>query len=74
MPFYKVTEKGAEKPRLIEADNPAAALKFVAETHFTVSKPLKSGELVGLLSADIKVEKVGAVAAEPSTTKADDEA
>lgn len=59
MPFYPVTAKGEEKPRVIEADNPAAALRHASETAFTVGKPMKPGDLVAHMSAGGKVEKAG---------------
>lgn len=64
MPFYRINEKGSDKPRLVEADNPAAALKHVAESHFTVPKPLKPADLVPLMSSGTKVEKAGETPAE----------
>lgn len=72
MPFYKVTTKGAEGVRVVEADNAAAARKHAAEGTFSVSAPLKPAELVPLLTSGTKVEKAGEVAAEPEADKVDD--
>lgn len=69
MPFYKIDEKGSDKPRLVEADNPAAALKHVAESHFTVSKPLKPADLVPLMTGGATVEKAGEAAATPPASE-----
>jgi hypothetical protein len=65
MPFYKVTTKGAEGVRLVDATNAAAARKHAAQGAFTVSAPLKPAELVPLLTSGTVVEKAGEVVAEP---------
>jgi hypothetical protein len=72
MPFYPITTKGDDKRRVIEADNPAAALRHVAEAAFTVGKPMKPTDLVAHMQAGNPVEKAGEVAAEPEADKGAD--
>jgi hypothetical protein len=67
MPFYQVDEKGSDKPRLVEADNPAAALKHAAKSRFTVSKPLVATALVALMGSGVAVEKAGTEPVEVET-------
>jgi hypothetical protein len=58
MPYYRIDMPNAAC-RLVEAENAAGALRHVAQSVFTVSKPLKQGELVELLGLNVKVEKAG---------------
>jgi len=60
MPFYPITTKGEDKPRAVEADNPAAALRHVAEAAFTVGKPMKPAEIVAYMREGGTVETAGA--------------
>jgi hypothetical protein len=64
MPYYKISTKGSDVERIVDAQNPAAAMKHAAEGHFTVSSPLKQAELVPLLIGGTKVEKAGEVVAD----------
>ena len=64
MPYYKVEQEG-KPPRLVAADTAAAALRHVAASTFTVSKPLKNTELVSLLGDGTKAEKAGEFAEAP---------
>ena len=59
MPFYKVTTKGSEKTRVVEADNPAAATRHLAQGMFTLSKPLSTSDLMVHVRDGITVEKAG---------------
>ena len=64
MALYKVTEEGAEKPRLIEAASERAALNHAVGTRFkieTVTSPIVAAEIVG---SGVKVEKPGDPATE----------
>lgn len=57
MAFYKVTQDGEEKPRLVEADNPSQALKHVSASVFKVSDALSASEVADLMDSDVKREK-----------------
>jgi hypothetical protein len=74
MPYYKITTKGSDDPRVVDAQNPAAAMKHAAEGHFTVSAPLKQAELVPLIMGGTKVEKAGEQPAEPEADDKGDDA
>lgn len=57
MAYYKIEQRGGDHdPRVIEADSAAAALRFAAKSVFTVSKPLKSADLVKAMKAGVEVE------------------
>jgi hypothetical protein len=73
MPFYKIEEDGKD-PRVVDADNPAAALKHAAQSRFTVSPPLKQAELVSLMTGGTKVEKAGEPTPSPTPAQSGGEA
>lgn len=59
MPFYPITTKGEDTPRAIKADNPAAAMKYVAAGMFTVGKPMGPADIVEYMTAGGVVEDAG---------------
>ena len=72
MPYYPIdpkTEGG--KRRVVEADNPAAALKHAAQAVLTVGKPMSAADIVAHMQGGGTVEKAGAEAAPASETKGD---
>lgn len=68
MPFYPITTKGSDAKRVIEADNPAAAMKHAAKGMFTVGKPMGPTDIVAHMQAAGTVEKAGE---EPATASSD---
>lgn len=62
MPYYPINTKGSDKLRVVEADNPAAALRHAADSMFTVGKPMKPADIVPYMTNGGTVEKVGEAA------------
>lgn len=58
MAFYRVDRDGAAA-RLVEADNPAQALKHVSADVFKVSEALSTGDVADLMDKGVKREKAG---------------
>ncbi len=59
MPTYKIDGLGLEKPRVVEAGNPAAARQHVA-TGLTVRK-IEVSEAFALANDGVRLEKAGEV-------------
>lgn len=64
MPYYPVTPKGADKPRIVKAANPAAALRHVAADTIVIGEPLNNDQLVEAIEGGTKVERPGEVETE----------
>jgi len=73
MPMYPVTTKGSDKRRVVEADNPAAAMKHAATAMFTIGKPMSAKEVVDHMRAGGEVEAAGETPADPAPAAASDD-
>lgn len=58
MPTYRIDRTGADKPRVVEAPNPAAARQHVAKDELNVRK-IEVSEAFALASEGVKLEKAG---------------
>jgi hypothetical protein len=72
MAYYKIEQQGSDKPRLVQADNPSAALRHAAKKVFTVSPPLKQAELVKLMTSGVVAEDAGTEPAATTETGTED--
>lgn len=63
MPTYKIDGLGLEKPRVVEAPNPASARQHVAAS-LTVRK-IEVSEAFALANDGVRLEKAGTVEPEP---------
>lgn len=57
--IYRVTDRSTQVPRLVEASNPAAAIRHVAKLRYAVDVP-SAKEVAALMSSGYRVEVAGA--------------
>lgn len=59
MPFYVIDTKGEEKPRMVKAKSPEAAIKHCTEGMFSHRTITMIDEAAPLFESGVKLEKVG---------------
>ena len=59
MPIYKVTQQGADKPRLVKADSSAQAIRHCAKEVFAAQLCSKVEDAADLLAEGVKLETAG---------------
>lgn len=64
MPLYKITTKGEEKARLVEADSSAAAIRHCANGLFSAETITKPTEIAQLMKGGVELETAGEQQAE----------
>lgn len=64
MPTYKIDRPNQDKPRVVDATNPAAARQHVARDELTVTK-ITASEAFGLAKDGVTLETAGETPVEP---------
>jgi len=74
MPTYRIDRPGMDMPRMVEAAQPSAARKYVADDEITVRR-IEIGEALALQKEGVEYEVVGeepAAAPEPAEEQQDE--